>query len=537
MAANQLPAYFKPKTKPFEHQHEALARSYNKRNFALFMEQGTGKSKVVIDTSHLMYDRGHIDALVVIAPNEVHVQWIAEQVPVHMPDHIKTRCVAWGQSTRAKTQTRELVDRVVKGRLVVFTMNWEALSTKRGRDMLAAILKRYRCLLALDEIHNAKSPKASCTRAAWRLAPLAFARRILSGTPIVLNPHDLYGEYRCLDWRIIGFDSAVVFRARYGDYAMETFLQKSGPRAGQVETYPSLIGFKNLDELYSRVDAYTYKVLKADCLDLPPKMYQTVPVALSKTQRTLHDAAIDNGVLLFKRLEQGKKVELEDMTQLADEDVLERLIGPGRDRMTFAVKLVLALRLRQIVGGFVTGDDKTTVCTDGQFMKVPRAKAAVQYVETALATGHKVIVWANFRAELQALYPALRKELGVGCALMYGDTPKSQRSQIIDDFKDKKHKTRVLIAHPRTAGTGFNFTVARTCLYYSNGNRYADRAQSEDRVHRIGTTGTVTIADMCATGVPVDADMVESMLTKKDFGTKFYAYTAKEFIDHLRGGE
>lgn len=537
MTARGLPAYFRPKTEPFEHQFEALRRSFNKRNYALFMEQGTGKSKVVIDTSHLMYDKGHIDALVVFAPNEVHVQWINEQVPAHMPDHIKTRCVAWGPSTRAKTQARALLDRSEKGRLVVLAINWEALSTERGRKYLRAFLKRYRSLLAMDEIHNAKSPRAACTRAAWSLAPLAFARRILSGTPIVLNPHDLYGEYRCLDWRIIGHDSAIVFRARYGEYQNETFLQKTGPRAGQIETYPMLVGFKNLDELYARIDPYTYKVLKDDCLDLPPKMYQTVAVPLSKTQRTLHDAAIDNGVLLFKRLEEGKKVELEDIAELAEEDVLERLVGAGRDRMTFAVKLTLALRLRQIVGGFVTGDDGTVVCTDGQFMKVPRAKSAVQYVETALATGHKVIVWANFRAELVALHKALRTELGVGCELMYGDTPKSKRAEIVEQFKDKRHKTRVLVAHPRTAGTGFNFTVARTCLYYSNGNRYADRAQSEDRVHRIGTTGTVTIADMCASGCAVDQDMVESMLKKKDFGTTFFAFDTKKFVQYLKGGE
>ena len=37
------------KTKPFQHQLDALKQSWNKEVWALFMEMGTGKTKVCID--------------------------------------------------------------------------------------------------------------------------------------------------------------------------------------------------------------------------------------------------------------------------------------------------------------------------------------------------------------------------------------------------------------------------------------------------------------------------------------------------------
>ena len=73
------------KTKPFDHQRKAFYMSRDKKAFALLMEQGTGKTKVIIDNAAYLYGKGEITALVVIAPNGVHRNWIRE-VNTHMPD-------------------------------------------------------------------------------------------------------------------------------------------------------------------------------------------------------------------------------------------------------------------------------------------------------------------------------------------------------------------------------------------------------------------------------------------------------------------
>ena len=56
------------KTTPYQHQDDVLKASWDKVNWAFFMEMGTGKSKVCIDTASILYERGEIDTFIVVAP-------------------------------------------------------------------------------------------------------------------------------------------------------------------------------------------------------------------------------------------------------------------------------------------------------------------------------------------------------------------------------------------------------------------------------------------------------------------------------------
>ena len=46
---------YKFKTEPFDHQRKVLEDSWSEEFYALFMEMGTGKSKVAIDTIGMLY--------------------------------------------------------------------------------------------------------------------------------------------------------------------------------------------------------------------------------------------------------------------------------------------------------------------------------------------------------------------------------------------------------------------------------------------------------------------------------------------------
>ena len=72
------------KTKPFNHQLQALGCSWSKDNFAYFMEMGTGKSKVLIDNIAMLYDSGKINAAVIIAPKGVYRNWERLEIPAHL---------------------------------------------------------------------------------------------------------------------------------------------------------------------------------------------------------------------------------------------------------------------------------------------------------------------------------------------------------------------------------------------------------------------------------------------------------------------
>lgn len=525
----QLPALYRPKTTPFPHQLAALRASYNKRVFALFMEQGTGKTKVALDTACLMYEAGHIEGLVVVAPNDVHRQWVTEQVPAHVPERIKVRTAVWSAGSQREGRACEvLATRKWLDHLAILAINIDALSTPRGRRLLTTFLKTYKALFVLDESHYIKTPNATRTKGAILLSKGAFARRILTGTPVTQSPFDLFAQFKFLDPRIIGIDSFLAFKHRYGVWEKETVR-----RAGKVVQFESLVEHRNVDELYGRIEAYTYKVRKEDCLDLPPKSYMRHPVHLSKAQVELYDALVDSALVLLDNPRAGERLVARAVETMHEDDLCTELTTPDLSaRMSYKVKLTLMLRLQQIVGGFATTEGGDTYPVDGSFAKTPRAAVTLEVIEQALLGGHKVIVWARFREELLALH-ALLSPLSP-TVRVDGSIPRSRRGEIFDAFKAQGGATRILVAHQRTAGTGFNFTIARDCYFYSNAYSYSDRAQAEDRIHRIGTTGTVTMHDPYALACPVDTEILAAIEKKRSFADALYAWSPQDFAQQLR---
>ena len=77
---------YKFKTKPYAHQLTALEKSWNKEAYAYFMEMGTGKSKVLIDNISMLYDKGKINAALIIAPKGVYQNWHDSEIPTHLVD-------------------------------------------------------------------------------------------------------------------------------------------------------------------------------------------------------------------------------------------------------------------------------------------------------------------------------------------------------------------------------------------------------------------------------------------------------------------
>ena len=93
---------YKFKTEPYDHQLEALKRSWNKQEYAYFMEMGTGKSKVLIDNIAVLYDRGAINAAVIVAPKGVYKNWSEREIPIHMPDHVLRHVGIWNPAPTKK---------------------------------------------------------------------------------------------------------------------------------------------------------------------------------------------------------------------------------------------------------------------------------------------------------------------------------------------------------------------------------------------------------------------------------------------------
>ena len=185
---------YKFKTKPYAHQLKALEMSWEKKAFAYFMEMGTGKSKVLIDNVAMLYDKGKIDGVLIIAPKGVYKNWYSSEIPTHLPDHIEKVSVLW-QANITKQQQQNLDTLFKTGTdLHILCMNVEALSTKKGVDFAAKFINSHNTMMAIDESTTIKNPEAKRTKNIVSLGINAKYKRILTGSPVTKSPLDLYKQ-------------------------------------------------------------------------------------------------------------------------------------------------------------------------------------------------------------------------------------------------------------------------------------------------------------------------------------------------------
>ena len=103
---------YKYKTEPYDHQRAVFEKTRDLEAYALLMEQGTGKTKVIIDTAAYLYGQRKLEALLVIAPNGVHRNWGMNEIPAHMPDRIPCSVVVWDAARGpTKKYQRELAEK------------------------------------------------------------------------------------------------------------------------------------------------------------------------------------------------------------------------------------------------------------------------------------------------------------------------------------------------------------------------------------------------------------------------------------------
>ena len=474
---------YKFKTKPYAHQLTALEKSWNKENFAYFMEMGTGKTKVLIDNLAMLYDKGKIDSALIVAPKGVVKTWYEQELPTHLPNHIDNVSVLW-QSNITKTQ-QEKLDKLFEnsGDLRILIQNVEAFSTEKGFKFAESFLNSRRCLMAIDESTTIKTPTARRTKNIISLGKKARYRRILTGSPITKNPLDLYTQCEFLDPWLLDFTSYYAFRNRYAE--MKTMHLRG--RSIQVVSE-----FKNLSELSETVKQFSYRVLKEDCLDLPPNNFIKRYVSLTPDQKKIY--------------EQMKKA------------AMAVLNGKVTTTMTVLTQL---MRLHQITCGHFTADDGSI-----QSVESNRLNELMNVLEE---TEGKAIIWANYQLSVGEIIQRIIKEYGKDSYVhYYGLTPQEDRQDYIRKFQNDP-KCRFLIGTPQTGGYGITLTQANTVIYYSNGYDLEKRLQSEDRAHRIGQKKTVTYVDLICEDT-VDEKIVKALRDKINIASEVMGEELKDWI-------
>ena len=474
---------YKFKTKPYAHQLTALEKSWNKENFAYFMEMGTGKTKVLIDNLAMLYDKGKIDGALIVAPKGVVKTWYEQELPTHLPDHIENVSVLW-QPNITKTQQEKLESLFeIETALHILIMNVEALSTDKGVKFATKFLNSHKVIMAIDESTTIKTPSAKRTKNIIGLGKYAKYRRIMTGSPVTKNPLDLYSQCEFLDPYLLDFTSWYAFRNRYAE--MKTMHIRG--RSIQV-----VDEFKNLGELSDTVKTFSERILKEDCLDLPPKNWIKRHITLSNEQK--------------KTYEQMKKA------------AMAVLNGKVTTTMTVLTQL---MRLHQITCGHFTADDGST-----QLIPNNRITELMNILEE---TEGKAIIWANYQKDMTQILDNINKEYGPGSVVSYyGLTPQDERQDNIRRFQSDP-KCRFIVGTPSTGGYGITLTAANTVIYYSNGYDLEKRLQSEDRAHRIGQKKNVTYIDIICEDT-VDEKIVKALRDKINIASEVLGEDLREWI-------
>ena len=478
---------YKFKTKPYDHQRTAMDHAGDRDAFGFFMEMGTGKSKVLIDNLGSLFLEGKCNFALIIAPKGVYRNWVAKEIPEHMSDDVPTRVIRWVSSPN-KTQRKELdsIKEMYSG-LTVFVMNVEAFSTVKGQTAGLWLAKRFGQygMIAIDESTTIKNHKAKRTKALMKIASGFKYRRLLTGSPVTKSPLDVYSQCEFLRPGLLGYDSYWAFQGRYAVVQKKTM---------GAHAFQQIVGYKNLDELTERLDQFSYRVLKKDCLDLPDKTYTARYIALTKEQRQMYERIQREALMLF---ENGEMV-------------------------TAPAVITQLLRLQQLMSGHLKTDD-------GTMMTFPtkRMDALEEIMEEHSG---KAIIWSRFRHDIVSIVEMLKKKFGEHSAAGYfGDTGDEERNDIVRNFQDPKHPLKYFVGNPATAGYGLTLTEADLVVYYANDFNLETRIQSEDRAHRIGQKNPVTYIDLISEGT-IDEKIVQSLRAKIDIGAKVLGEEARTWL-------
>lgn len=454
---------------PFAHQREIFERTRGLEFYALLWEMRVGKTKPSIDTAAWLFERGSIDAVLVIAPIGVHLNWARVAIPEHCPPRVRSSILEWVAARAGTKKFQTQLEGFLKhDGLAWLCANFDALITANFQEAVAQLTKWRRVLLIVDEAHNVKTPKAQRTKALLKLRSAFKYRRVLTGTPATQGPFDLWSQFNLLSPEILG-PRFVPFKQRYGVFKRVRY--GSGP------AFDELVEYRDLDDLYRRIEPHSSRLTQADVYDLPPMISERRFFELSATQRAA-----------FEKLREELILELESGAVI-----------------TAVSALTMLLRLQQISRGFLSQNGEV------HDLGAPRpALAALRGVLEQLPG--KAVIWCRFRQDVEQIVAALGPE---ACVRYDGSVPPDWRPGWLQRFREEPAR-RWFVGTPATGGVGVDLSAADAVIFYSHGWDLAQRLQAIARIQGPNQKSkSLLLVDLVAAGTP-DLRCLESHARKED---------------------
>lgn len=461
--------YMPIRAHPYDHQRRAFAFACRVLGIddpetagggvALLLEMGCGKSLIAVAIAGILYQRGLISRVLVVAPLSVLGVWQEEFE--RFADFPFELTILKGGSAK-KRETLEKVKQAEEGPLQIVVNNYE--STWRLEE---EIRKFKPDLIIADEAHKLKDGQSRQSKAMHRLGDHAKFKLLLTGTLISNREIDVYSQYRFADSRVFG-KSFVRFRNHY--FTMEGY-------GGYTPVFRSSMQ----DEFLEKLHSIAFRVTKAECLDLPGITEEVRTVELEKP-----------AMKIYRELEKQSYTELSEESTVSATNVLTKL-----------------LRLSQATGGFLTDDE-------GRKKRISTAKldALSDIIDSVMEEGKKLVVMARFVAEMDEIEKLLDKK-HIGYAVIRGGV--KDRQQEVDRFQNEP-ECCVFLGQIAAAGLGVTLTAASTMVFYSLDYSMSNHDQAKARIHRVSQKEDCHYIYLQAKGT-VDAKVLKSLRDKADLAS------------------
>lgn len=457
----------------FDEHRDAVAR-------ALHWQMRTGKTKTMVDLACYLYAQGRIDGVLVLAPNNVHLNWIRREVPEHHWLGVPFSAMAWNteaaKSASYDVAFRELLERKVG--LSWYAVNAEATVLQSQRAYIQAFMRRKRFLLIVDETHEWRRPGSKRSQfVRTKVAPRAAAVRNLSGTMIDNNPLHAFAQYEILQRGALGFE-------KYADYEKHfaTFQDvEIRVKGGRKRTIAKLDEFINMDELRDGMRAWTSYVYRDECDDLPELIAAPGEFDLTGQQKRVYNELARNELV---RLDDGELLDVD-----------------GESGVLTKLQTIRSGFVKDVDGEvhWLVGDDDNPAF---QFL-----------LEEVRRTEGKVLIWCRYRLEIEQLMRFFRRH-GILMLDYYGGTRPADRVRHEERFRSDP-TVKGIIAQPKTCGQGLDFSAGEHIIWFSHTHGdLIGRRQADERCTKMGGR-KIAVTDMVGRGT-VDVKILSDQDAKVD---------------------
>jgi SNF2 family DNA or RNA helicase len=498
------PPVYTPRLPLREKQREGLGHLMDHATaFALFMEMRTGKTATILAEFMTRVAAGELDLLLVTAPAGAYRTW-AEEVEKHVAEEwaARIRVHIWSAGA-TKAQEEMLKEFMGHPGPRILMVNVEALSrVKRARELCVKFMSMGRTMFVVDESTCIKSLAAKRTKfTVYQLRDHAASRRILSGLPSPQSPLDLYSQFEFLDPAILSYMTWHGFKMRYAKIARKPF----GPKGMMIDV---IVGYKNLEDLYSRIAPYIFRVRLEDCYDLPPKIYMKREIRMTEDQSRIY-----------------AEIKKYATAKLSEEQ-----------HVTATLVIVQMLRLHQILMGHTTSDTGEAI-----EIKESRTDELIELLEDQ-PLDRKVVIWCSYDADIRKVARAIAKRYDSRC-VDYSHAEPQFPNPIVSRFwgdnvatredEEKRFKTdpacRFMVATPDSGGKGRTWDVANLVVYYSCRPNLEHRIQSEERPQNVGKRDSVCYVDFICPGT-VEEKFVAALKDKLELSNIITGDDFREWV-------